>query len=931
MTVTRIRLIGDYFNVGINDYLEVAENVVVPLNFGVSDVRDLTSKTGSFSKSIKIAGTKHNNLVFDNIFDVNAVTLEFNINTKQACLIEQDGEIVLDNAIIQLIDVEKISTGMGNDEQIMYTVTVKDTVSELFTDIGSKLLTDLDFSDLNHTYQASDVIASFDHVKEDGYKYVLPITDDAQYNLTEMKPAVYVWQYLNRIFSNAGYSYQLDEMVSIGIDKMLIPYNGGKSKISEAVQVEAEVIAEETTSQESNGLIILINNFASFQKLNITTEIEDTNGYYNPTLSQYTSPFAVTSPTNLDYQCEIDYDLIFRNNESGDVYLSGSIESKPVMYVLNTLSQSKGFTECFANSVNPICYIDGSGNTVIDSTFSGYADLVSGDTTISSGVNNITVSCSGIAINEILECGVVTKLNTPPQFFRVSDNQPADVEYVIQVNSIKIRIVPSGESLGFSFPVVMNDFIPANIKQSDFLKSIFTLFNLFVIPNIDNPKDIILMTRDKYYDSGRTFDATNKLCKELPHTLTFLPELTAKKLTLTYASDTDALNVGYLKNVNEVYGQVQYTFDNEYIKNEVKKDVIFGASPFLSTPFEATVFGVNGSEPKTLPRIVFDGGKYPCGYYQINDTPTQWISVNEYPFVGHFDAPVNANKDLNFGTCDYYFDNNYGTIPYNNLGNTYWRRTVAQINSGKLYTVMLNVNSFDIANLRLNDKIYLDRSYWVINKVIDYDANSNAPTKFELLSVDQEVTLPKFRIPKPTKPSKNDAGIKVPIKDIIKKRYDSLTSDSASGGVVVLGNGNQILGTVKNAIVIGDNKVVQKDGLYTDNLFVGNKEILSPKFLFKALVTQVGTANPTMNIAVDQFGLTITRINIGHYQLTSPNAVFLGQVICLAQYSKLTLGLISIGRIDNFTVEIKTINALGAVTDALLDNTTIIIESWQTK
>ena len=925
MTVTRIRLIGDYFNVGINDYLEVAENVVVPLNFGVSDVRDLTSKTGSFSKSIKIVGTKHNNLVFDNIFDVNAVTLEFNINTKQACLIEQDGEIVLDNAIIQLIDVEKISTGIGNDEQIMYTVTVKDTVSELFTDIGSKLLTDLDFSDLNHTYQASDVIASFDHEKEDGYKYVLPITDDAQYNLTEMKPAVYVWQYLNRIFSNAGYSYQLDEMVSIGIDKMLIPYNGGKSKISEAVQVEAEVIAEETTSQENAG-------FITFGKLNVTTEIEDVNGYYDPTNSEYTSPFAVFAPTNLDYQIEIDYDLIVRNNEPVFVYLNSGLVFRPTLEVRDTTTEaSRGYVNPYAQSTDSRFYINGSGYTVLDPSFSGYGNLGLGDTVASSGINSLILSCTNIAIGDVLELGSFVFPATTPTFFRVDNNQPADVEYVIRVNSIKIRIVPSGESLGFSFPVVMNDFIPANIKQSDFLKSIFTLFNLFVIPNIDNPKDIILMTRDKYYDSGNVKDFTNKLCKELPHTLTFLPELTAKKLTLTYASDTDALNVGYLKNVNEVYGQVQYTFDNEYIKNEVKKDVIFGASPFVSTPFGATVFGVNGSEPKTLPRIVFDGGKYPCGYYQINDTPTQWISVNEYPFVGHFDAPVNANKDLNFGTCDYYFDNNYGTIPYNNLGNTYWRRTVAQINSGKLYTVMLNVNSFDIANLRLNDKIYLDRSYWVINKVIDYDANSNAPTKFELLSVDQEVTLPKFRIPKPTKPSKNDAGIKVPIKDIIKKRYDSLTSDSASGGVIVLGNGNQILGTVKNAIVIGDNKVVEKDGLYTDNLFVGNKEILSPKFLFKALVTQVGTANPTMNIAVDQFGLTIARTGIGTYQLTSPNAVFLGQVICLAQYSKLTLGLISIGRIDNFTVEIKTINALGAVTDALLDNTTIIIESWQTK
>jgi hypothetical protein len=930
MTVTRIRLIGDYFNVGINDYLEVAENVVVPLNFGVSDVRDLTSKTGSFSKSIKIVGTKHNNLVFDNIFDVNAVTLEFNINTKQACLIEQDGEIVLDNAIIQLIDVEKISTGIGNDEQIMYTVTVKDTVSELFTDIGSKLLTDLDFSDLNHTYQASDVIASFDHDKEDGYKYVLPITDDAQYDLTEMKPAVYVWQYLNRIFSNAGYSYQLDEMVSIGIDKMLIPYNGGKSKVSEAVQVQAEVIAEETTPQEVDGFSV--GSFATYTKLNINAEIKDDQSIYNPTLSQYTSPFNLYAPSALEYQIEIDYELIFRNNEgSSSVYLNGQISSNPIIECTNGGVFPLGNVAVFAESVNPICYIAPSGYTVIDSAFSGYTNLPSGDTIISSGINNLNLTATDIAFTDVLELQMFTQLSSVPSFFRVSDNAPANVEFIVNVNSIKIRVVPSGESLAFGFPVVMNDFIPANIKQSDFLKSIFTLFNLFVIPNIDNPKDIILMTRDKYYDSGNVKDFTNKLCKELPHTLTFLPELTAKKLTLTYATDTDALNVGYLKNVNEVYGQVQYTFDNEYIKNEVKKDVIFGASPFLSTPFGATVFGVNGSEPKTLPRIVFDGGKYTCGYYQINDTPTQWISVNEYPFVGHFDAPVNANKDLNFGACDYYFDNNYGTIPYNNLGNTYWRRTVAQINSGKLYTVMLNVNSFDIANLRLNDKIYLDRSYWVINKVIDYDANSNAPTKFELLSVDQEVTLPKFRIPKPTKPSKNDAGIKVPIKDIIKKRYDSLTSDSSSGGVIVLGNGNQILGTVKNAIVIGDNKVVEKNGLYTDNLFVGNKEILSPKFLFKALVTQVGTANPTMNIAVDQFGLTIARISAGVYHLTSPNAVFLGQIITVGQWSKQTTAHLSIGRIDNFTVEIITVRPNNHLEDALLDNTTIIIESWQTK
>lgn len=925
MTVTRIRLIGDFFNVGINDYLEVAENVVVPLNFGVSDVRDFTSKTGSFSKSIKIAGTKHNNLVFDNIFDVNNVTLEFNINTKQQCLIEQDGEIVLDNAIMQLIDVQKVSTGLGNDEQIEYTITVKDTVSELFTDIGNKLLTDLDFSDFNHVYQASDVIASYDHTKEDGYKYILPLTDDAQYDLTEMKPAVYVWQYLNRIFSNAGYSYQFDEMVQIGFDKLLIPYNGGKSRVSEATQVAVEVIAEKKTSQLITGVSVA--GLTTYTKLNVNTEIKDDQNIYNPTLSQYTSPFNLYVPNQLDYQIEIDYDLKFRNNEFVDVYLNGQISSKPFIECTNGGVFPLGITDVIATSVNPICYIAPDGFTVIDSGYSGYANLPSGDTIISSGVNNLVLSATDIAFTDVLELQMYTAF-TVPAFFRVTDNAPADVTYVVTVNSIKIRVVPSAESLAFGFPVVMNDFIPSNIKQSDFLKSLFTMFNLFVIPNIDNPKDIIIKTRDKYYDEGTVKDFTQLLCKELPQTLTFLPELTAKKLTLTYSDDTDTLNVGYKKNVNETYGQIQYIFDNEYIKNEAINKVIFGASPFINAPFGATVLGINGSEPKTLPRIVYDGGKLPCGYYQINDTPTQNISVNEYPYVGHFSAPVNPDKDFNFGTCDYYFDNNYGVIPYNNLGNTYWRRTMAQINSGTLYSVFLNVNSFQVANLRLNDKIYLDRAYWIINKVIDYDANSNAPTKFEFLSVDQEIALPKFKIPKPTKPNKYDSGISVPIKDIIKDRYNSLTSDSASGGVFVLGKSNQILGTVKNALIIGDGNVVQKDGLYTPSITIKGTENVIPTATFKALVTQVGTANPTMDIAVDQFGLTITRTGIGTYRITS-SGLFLGQVICLAQFSKITLGLIAIGRISDSIVEINTLNLLGILTDGILDNTTIIIESWQ--
>ncbi len=50
----------------------------------------------------------------------------------------------------------------------------------------------------------------------------------------------------------------------------------------------------------------------------------------------------------------------------------------------------------------------------------------------------------------------------------------------------------------------------------------------------------------------------------------------------------------------------------------------------------------------------------------------------------------------------------------------------------------------DIQTLKLNDKIRIDNSWWNINKVIDYDANAEVPTKVELISIDTEIELAPF-------------------------------------------------------------------------------------------------------------------------------------------------------------------------------------------
>lgn len=784
MTNTRIILFGD-----VNNYLEVSEEVVVPINFAIADIRDVQAKSGSYSKSIKIVGTKHNNEVLNNLFDVNTITLTYNLNTKQECAIEQNGDIILDNAILQLVDVEKVSNGMNDDEQVIYTVIVKDTVGDLFTSIGNAMLTDLDFSDLNHIYEAQTVKDSWAHDVTDGYKYILPMSSDNIYQLVEMKPAIYLQTYFDRIFANAGYQYEFDEAVGIGFDKLLIPYNGDKVTLTDTYLEEIQVVADNNTPT-------IYSLSPSSNKIVIDNEIQDPYGSYNPATSTYTSPYAFNVPNALECRFTVDYEVYLNNTNAFDLECIISGGYKPSIRIDAPIDNSVAFSPLITYSQTQI--------------------LPSGNNLIGSGSSVVSGSVSTINIGNAVEFRFSTTAQSSPTWTPVGGGG-GSFFYIpiltVKINSIKVEIRPSADTMAYSFPVIMNQYVPVQIKQSDFVKSVFTMFNVFCQPDATDTNKIILKTRDAYYDSGTVKDWSRKLVKDKPHTISFLPELTAKTLTLSYGQDKDVLNTGYLQNVAEVYGQVKYVFDNEYIKNDEKKSLIFGATPFVDTTFGAVVMGINGIEPKTLPRVVYDSGNYTCGTFYIYDYGTTGVSCNEYPYTTHFDKPINPDLDFNFGICDYYFSESYQNTTLNNLSTLYWRRTMAQINSGKLYTVYLDLTSADISQLKLNDKIYLDRSYWNINKVIDYNANSNEHTKVELLSIDDELVLPKIK----TRPNNNvstaSSTIKNDVSAVISAINTSLTINHSSGDVTILGKGNFILPEVRSAIVIGDNQVVTKNGI----------------------------------------------------------------------------------------------------------------------
>jgi hypothetical protein len=735
-------------------YLDVKEGTSFPLNFSIGDIRDISKRTGNFSKTITLVGNSNNNNLLNHYYDVNIQAGTFNINQLTSCDVIQDGIPVMTNATLQLINIKKSQLTSAYEQMVEYEVLIKEDRGTFFTDISNKYLNNIDFSDLDHFVDAQVVIDTFDYSVTDGYKYVMPYNIDNQYQFNWFKPAIYAKTYFDRIFATAGYSYTWDGLAAANFDKLLIPYNGDQNIVD---WNDYKVVAEKAAFSETKTQDILgtanwtsINQYP-MEARNLTTgwtETIDQQNLFNTTNGQYTTPQWVGNNSGESYIYEVSMagELSLKFNTSVRLYPDGTAAYRVFLLVKvgNTPNVKCYLPDLiYDDDVNyfatPTVVSLGTFNNIF--TFNATTDGIGGGGIDVGGIQIMQIGVD--VVNTFSITGDV--YNTFVYWQPGTTTTPQTPNIYLNITNFDVTIRPSDNIPLNSGITTMNNFIPEKIKQSDFIKSIFMMYNIYATADPDNQNNLILISRDEYYDSGKAVDWTNKLMKDKEQSMIFIPELNNKKLRLTYKADTDSPNTVYTGVTNEIYGQVEVTFDNEYVKGIDVKELIFSPTPVQPTIFGAFLPLLNGAAPKTNIRILYDNGQVTAQEVIINSGyDTQTSTGGAYPYISHFRGdPFNPLSDINFAECQYYYYQvNQNTN--NNLYNSYWRRTVAQINGGKLLTAYFLLNEVDIQLMELNDKIRIDNSWWSINKIIDYNANDLVPTKVELISLETEIDLPNF-------------------------------------------------------------------------------------------------------------------------------------------------------------------------------------------
>jgi hypothetical protein len=91
----------------------------------------------------------------------------------------------------------------------------------------------------------------------------------------------------------------------------------------------------------------------------------------------------------------------------------------------------------------------------------------------------------------------------------------------------------------------------------------------------------------------------------------------------------------------------------------------------------------------------------------------------------HFSNPIKSSEsnDLNFGYQNIYYHHLDTTLPTdNNIYNRFWKNTIDIINNPNATYIICRMflNSSDIFNLDLDDRIVINENMYVINRILNW-------------------------------------------------------------------------------------------------------------------------------------------------------------------------------------------------------------------
>ena len=325
----------------------------------------------------------------------------------------------------------------------------------------------------------------------------------------------------------------------------------------------------------------------------------------------------------------------------------------------------------------------------------------------------------------------------PSSYMELKDNRPTPVNSEPYSQNTNIQCVSASKTYGNPIDWKVNAPI---MKCSEFISSLFKMFNLVVIPDDINPKLLTLKPIQEYLAEGSTKDWSNKIDLSKDITLTATADYQAQKNLWTYKQSNDYLNNIYNSQGNRVYGRLELVDpENDFATSDYKVESFFFPSPcalISNTDFAIPKYiNESGTYVAPGPRILYKTAEQMK--VDIYDNETNTFDSRFFYLFNHYTSniPTIDDEDLNFG--QEVSLQRIESQPWKTLYARYWNDYIADIYApdARVIEAFFALDFADIYQFQYNDQIFIRDSYWRILEISDYVVGMQDTVKVKLIKM----------------------------------------------------------------------------------------------------------------------------------------------------------------------------------------------------